>query len=669
MRRSICVCEPSMAKAGEENSWKFIYTTATAMPKGTRLKFDLLSKGRDIDWQIPDPSPKATENAIYALLPDKKVLFPKAIETAESVTPQFEFVLPSSIPAGESLVILLGKPKTGGSVKGKTQGNSAQRTAQRRRSFLLYIDPTGKGIYEDPEVFSLDVKGNTVKLIRVLAPSFVVKNRRFDVVVRFEDEYGNLSNSAPEDTLIELSYENLRENLVWKLFVPETGFIALPNLYFNEVGVYTICLRNTATDEVFRSAPIKCFPESSISLFWGLPHGESERFDSTENIENCLRHIRDDRALNFFASSPFESNEETSADTWKLISQNITDFLEEDRFVTFLGLQWAGEAGPEGIRQILFAKDNKPIIRKKDPKYSALKKIYKSFAPKDFIAIPCFTMAESTAFDFEGFNPEFERVVEIYNAWGSSECSAKEGNLRPIRTSGKKGVKEVAEGSIQAALKRNYRFGFVAGGLDDRGIYSELYDSDQEQYSPGITAIVAKEHSRASLFEALYQRSCYATTGARIIITFSLSGAPMGSEINTADKPGCLVNRHLVGTVAGTAPLKAVEIIRNGKVVKSFKPDSYWIDYVFDDMEPLEKICLNNKDGKPPFVYYYIRVVQMDGHLAWSSPIWLDLVPPVAGKGRKAIPKATKKAVPVTPVEENIEEEEDEDDFDFDDEE
>lgn len=665
MRRSICVCDPSTARAGEENTWTFLYTTANALPKGARLKFDLLSKGRDIDWHIPNPSPKAQENTIYALMPDGKVLQAKAIESADSITPQFEFVLPAPVAVGGTITIVLGKPKS--AVKSKGRGNMAQYTAQRRRSFLLYVDSVGKGVYEEPEVFNLDVRGNTVKVIRVLTPSFVTKNKRFDVIVRFEDEFGNLSNSAPEDTLIELSYENLRENLVWKLFVPETGFIALPNLYFNETGVYTICLRNTKTGETFRSAPIKCFADNNISLFWGLPHGESERFDSTENIENCLRHIRDDRALNFFASSPFENAEETSVDTWKFIAQNISDFLEDDRFVTFLGFQWAGARSEEGVRQIIFAKDNRPILRKKDAKYSSLKKIYKAFNPKDLISIPCFTMGKGFEYNFEAFQPDFERVVEIYNAWGSNECLAKEGNTRPIHASDKKGVQEAAEGAIQLALKANHRFGFVAGGLDDRGIYSGFFESDQDQYSPGLTGIICKEHSRTALFEALYQRSCYATTGARMIITFSLAGASMGSEINTADKPGCLVNRHLAGTVAGTNELSLVEIIRNGKVIKTFKPESYWLDYVFDDMDPLNKVALPAKLGKPPFVFYYIRVTQVDGHVAWSSPIWLDLVPPVAGKGRRPIPKSSKKPAVIAVEEPLDEEEEEEDDLDFDD--
>ena len=35
----------------------------------------------------------------------------------------------------------------------------------------------------------------------------VTKNQRFDVIVRFEDAFGNLTGNAPEGTLIEFSYE------------------------------------------------------------------------------------------------------------------------------------------------------------------------------------------------------------------------------------------------------------------------------------------------------------------------------------------------------------------------------------------------------------------------------------------------------------------------------
>ena len=153
----------------------------------------------------------------------------------------------------------------------------------------------------------------------------------------------------------------------------------------------------------------------------------------------------------------------------------------------------------------------------------------------------------------------------------------------------------------------------------------DFFDSDQEQYSPGLTAIVSQEHTRESLLSSLHKRSCYATTGKKIIIEFSLAGSQMGSEVSTADKPGLAVNRHLSGFIAGTDQLQSVEIIRNGDVVKTLTPEDYHFEFTYDDMEKLQDVTLQGKDKKqPPFLYYYLRVKQEDGHIGWSSPIWVD---------------------------------------------
>jgi hypothetical protein len=662
MRRSICFCEPNIATAGEVNNWKFIYTTAAALPKGTRFKFDLGSKGRPIDWEIPTTNLKKASNVIYAQLENGKVIQATEVESTDKMVPDYEFILPSEVAAGSQITVVVGAPKE--FIK-KGGGSRAQTNAQRRRTFLLYIDPTGKKHYEDHEVFSLDVRGSDLSNIRIITPSFVMKNRRFDVIVRFEDEFGNLTNNAPEDTLIDLSYESFRENLNWKLFVPETGFITLPNLYFNEAGVYTIQLRNQKNGLKYRSAPIKCFADSQEHLFWGLLHGESERVDSTENIESCMRHFRDEKAFNFFATSSFESIEETPNEIWKTVSQNVIEFNEDDRFTTYQGFQYFGTPKEEGLRDVLLAKEAKTMPRKKDAKYNSLKKMYKAFNPKEIISIPSFTMGKGFEFNFQDYNPEFERVVEIYNAWGSSERTAKEGNPFPIKTPTKSGVQESVEGSVQKALQNNCRFGFVAGGLDDRGIYAELYDSDQVQYSPGLTGIMAKEHSRDSIFDALYNRSCYATTGERMILGFAIAGATMGKELSTAEKQGLMICRHISGYAAGTTDLVKVEIIRNGDVIKVFEPKGYSFEFSYDDMDLLEKVAIKGKDKRPPFVYYYIRVTQKDGNVAWASPIWIDILPPAARPEARRPAKPTKK-VELEEFEEEVEEEE-EDDFDFDD--
>ena len=65
MRRSICYCEPSAALAGEVSNWKFIYTTANNLPKGAKIRFDLGSKGRPNDWQIPHTNLKEKSNLIW----------------------------------------------------------------------------------------------------------------------------------------------------------------------------------------------------------------------------------------------------------------------------------------------------------------------------------------------------------------------------------------------------------------------------------------------------------------------------------------------------------------------------------------------------------------------------------------------------------------------------
>jgi len=634
MRRSICYCEPAAALAGETSNWKFIYTTANHLPKGTKVRFDLGSKGRPIDWQIPKTNLKEKATLIWAEVPGGKSLISGTeVQHPQTLTPSFEFVLPVELKPGDSFSIHMGNPD-----KDPKRGSLCQRLVQRKRPFSLYIDPKGKGDYKEPETFYLDVRGNQLQTLKIIAPSVVSRNKRFDVIVRFEDIYGNLTSNAPEGTLIDLSYQHLRENLNWKLFVPETGFIALPNLYFNEPGIYKIQLRNLKSNETFFSAPIKCLPEGATSLYWGLLHGESDRIDASENIEGFLRHVRDDKALQFYAISPFDSEEETPNDQWKTISQQVAEFNEDDRFVAILGFQWQGDAGEEGLRHFIYSKDMKQILRKKDTKNNSLKKIYKTNNPKEMLAIPSFSMGKPTLCNFTDFNPEFERVAEIYNAWGSSECASKDGNPRPIQ-GGKGGIAESAEGSLMKALDKGCRFGFVAGGYDDRGCYSNLYDADQTQYSAGLTAILAKEHSRASLIEALSARSCYATTGERIILGLHLAGFAMGSETDTKVRPGLEFNRHITGYCIGTQPLVEVALIRNGKIFRMLPATEEKCEFEIDDTDLLGQIALEAPAGRPPFAYYYLRAVQKDGHMAWSSPIWVDLTARTA----PLLPKKNKK--------------------------
>ena len=619
MARSICKTHPAVTVAGHCGNWNFIFIPGINLPEKSILRFDILSDGEQDSWQVPQASSSIKLNCIWLTIGKDKKIIPKS--TTDNGTTYYDFILPKSVKAGEEIIITMGS-------YGKTseKKNCAQNYLQRRRSFHLYVDTKGKKNFpRDPEIFHLDVKGGELKNIRVLGPSIIARNDRFDLMLRFEDGFGNLTGYADEGTLIELSYDQLRENLKWKLFIPETGYLSLPNLYFNESGTYRIKLKNLQNKTTYECPPIECIHKTDKGLYWGVLHGESDRHKKIDDIENSLRSFRDDQALQFYASSVFEDEESTPLDKWKSLSSQIAQFNEEERFASILGFQWFGEPSTEGLRHFLYSKDNKPILRINDSKSNSLKKIYRSHTPKEFLSIPCMTMAKGYSFNFKEFNPDFERVVEIFNTFGSSECSSKKGNPFPIRTKGRKsGMSEVEEGSIQKALARNCRFGFVAGQSDSRGIYKQTLENDQIKYTKGVTAILCTDYSRENLFQALYSRTCYATTGARMIILFKIAGQPIGSELNTSSKPGLIYNRHIECKISGTCKIKEVIIYRNLEKFKVLKDLDDTFEIVIDDSDNIRDITLSSNGGSSPFIYYYMRVIQDDGHTAYVSPIWID---------------------------------------------
>ncbi|MCH9621366.1 MAG: hypothetical protein S4CHLAM20_07860 [Chlamydiia bacterium] len=632
MARSICKTHPSVTLAGHSGNWNFIFIPGSNLPEKTVLRFDMLTSDEEGSWQMPQAAPNVKLNCIWLTLADEKRMIPEAVDMGGYTV--FDFVLNKAVKAGEELIITIGSI-------GKTaeKKNLAQTFTQRRRPFHLYIDTKGKKAFpKEPEVFYLDVKGGELNNIKIIGPSIVSRNDRFDLMLRFEDSYGNLTGYAPEDTLIELSYDQLRENLNWKLFIPETGYLSLPNLYFNDPGTYRIKLTNLQNKNVYQSPPIECVLSAEESLFWGILHAESKRHKTAEDVENSLRSFRDDNALQFYASSVFEDETSTPSADWKLLSSQIAQFNEEERFVSMLGFQWFGQPSVEGLRHFIYPKDNKPVLRMKDTKSNTLKKIYRSHSPKELLSIPCLTMAKGYSYNFKDFNPEFERVVEIFNYFGSSECSAKKGNPYPIRTKGRKsGMSETEEGSIQKALSKNCRFGFVSGGFDRRGVYKDTEQNDQIEYQNGLTGIFSKEYSRDNLFTSLYNRRCYATTGARIIVTFNIASMPMGSELDTHSKPGLEFNRHIEIKVSGTDKIKEIIVFRNLEKYKVLENLENEFECIIDDSDPLSKVVLKASGDSPDFTYYYLRITQEDGHIAYVTPIWVDYIPPKpAGKKSKS---------------------------------
>jgi hypothetical protein len=122
-----------------------------------------------------------------------------------------------------------------------------------------------------------------------------------------------------------------------------------------------------------------------------------------------------------------------------------------------------------------------------------------------------------------------------------------------------------------------------------------------------LVAAYAKDLTREGIFQALYHRRTYATTGTRILLRFDLNDAPMGSETRVSGPP------RITASAEGTADIQVMRLVKNGQVIYAVSPHGRSAKMEFVDMS-------GDYDGK----FYYIDLVLTDGKKAISSPVWTN---------------------------------------------
>lgn len=147
-------------------------------------------------------------------------------------------------------------------------------------------------------------------------------------------------------------------------------------------------------------------------------------------------------------------------------------------------------------------------------------------------------------------------------------------------------------------LKRGLRFGFIGG-------------SDGHRAVPGLggalVGVWVTEPTRAGIVDALRSRRCFATAGDHMAAWLEARG-------NT-----------LHAFAAAPHALRRVSLIKNGDVIHEFTCSGTDLRDTFTD------------DGASVGDWYYLRieqnlayrdhphnVCQAAGHLAWSSPVWIE---------------------------------------------
>ena len=114
------------------------------------------------------------------------------------------------------------------------------------------------------------------------------------------------------------------------------------------------------------------------------------------------------------------------------------------------------------------------------------------------------------------------------------------------------------------------------------------------------------DKSRESIHNSIRKRHTYGATD-NIVLDFRLGDAMMGDEIS-ADEPQPIRVR-----VRGTDNVARIHLIRDASCIYKSEPGRQEAEFEYLDQEV--------GSGEH---WYYVRVEQTDGELAWSSPIWVN---------------------------------------------
>lgn len=164
------------------------------------------------------------------------------------------------------------------------------------------------------------------------------------------------------------------------------------------------------------------------------------------------------------------------------------------------------------------------------------------------------------------------------------------------------------EGAPRLARRVVPRAGWYLQDAWKRGVVIGVIASPDHDGGRGKACVLATDRSREAILDALRARRSYGTTGARITLDVRVDGHLMGTLVESP--PAGPVAVHVRATCP--ADVARVEICRDGEWVHAEPGSGPVVDFVWTDAAA----------PRAP-AWYYVRVVQADGELAWSSPVWL----------------------------------------------
>jgi hypothetical protein len=491
-------------------------------------------------------------------------------------------------------------------------GAVADRYAERGSAFWFAVDGDGDGVRRlvpDPPKITI-LAGPAARLVAHW-PSVARPGEQVPLTVAALDAAGNagvaldgpvaVSGAAGVSTPREVQLGTEGHATV-TVTVPGAG---IHRLHLQAAGGLEA---DTNPLEVSANAP---------RILWADLHGHSNYSDGTGLPEDYYRYARDVAGLDVAALSDHDHWGLEFLDQhpalWADIVRVTREFHEPGRFVTLLAFEWTNWA--YGHRHVLYFDDDGPLISSLAPSTDQPEELWKALEGRAALTVPHHPAGGPIPIDWAiPPDPRFEPVAEIASVHGSSEAADS-----PARI-----YKAVAGHYVRDALDRGYRLGFIGSG-DTHDGHPGL--GHLAVGSAGVAAILSEECTREGVLAAMRARRTYATNGPRIILRFSIDDTPMGGTLPPS-KDGDL--HALAVRVIGTAPVERLDLIRSGRVVLTAEQTEAEVSFAtrIPRLEPGE--------------YVYVRVVQRDGGLAWSSPVFAPAETTTGAAGAPPAPSSAR---------------------------
>lgn len=442
---------------------------------------------------------------------------------------------------GDRVRLICGDQSQGGA------GWRAPTCVADRARFLMLIDHAGEGsrirLVDQP---AFAVRASAAVRATVIAPSDAVAGQPFEFIVRGEDEWGNPSpltepisvQAIPHGTVCAIKPIDrpaVRPVRTFEAIAPNPGSIQLQTIAGCGSAV-------SNTVEVHGSRPTQ-------QLFWGDLHsGQTEIGCGCGSLAEHYAFGRDCAGLQFMTHQA--NDHYVTVDDWEHTRQVTQEFDEPHRFVAILGCEWSALTKDGGDRNVFYLEDE-PQLRRSgrffredppDPTPDAptAPEFHEAFGHQN-VLVNIHVGGRMT--NLEWYDQRIEKLCETHSTHGTVEWF------------------------FMDVLQRGHRVGLTAGtdGVMGRPGACQPGRRLIRNLSNGLTAVYARELTRAAIWKALQNGHCYATSGPRIRLEFDVNGHPMGTAVSL-DTPPSIRFR-----VVGTEPIERVELFRGIEVCHSWE--------------------------------------------------------------------------------------------------